>query len=131
MPWFALRLLPPNVMRLLASLEHYVALSGPAELRLHQYVSGTYAAELAAGPVGVEVATDYPWQAERGDHRRPRRSRTEWTLTVRVPHWAVDATCEVNGEPVDVVARGRLVAVTRRWQRGRSAHPHRAGRCPG
>jgi len=62
-PWFACACCPPNVMRLLASLEHYVALSGPAELRLHQYVAGSYATDLSAGRVAVQVATAYPWQS--------------------------------------------------------------------
>ncbi len=116
-PWFACACCPPNVMRLLASLEHYVALSGPTELRLHQFVSGTYAAELTAGPVGVEVSTDYPWQAgvtitvtETVDQ--------QWSLTVRLPHWAVDATAEINGERADIVAADGWWAVTRQWRMG-------------
>ena len=107
-PWFACACCPPNVMRLLASLEHYVALSGPTELRLHQYVSGTYAADLAAGPVGVTVATDYPWQAGV-ELTVTETLEDEWSLTVRVPHWAVGATAEVNGEPRGRRRRGRLV----------------------
>jgi DUF1680 family protein len=116
-PWFACACCPPNVMRLLASLEHYVALSGPAELRLHQYVSGTYAAELAAGQVAVEVATAYPWRSEV-QILVTETIGEDWTLTVRVPHWAVDATCEVNGEPVDVLAADGWWQVTRGFRAG-------------
>ena len=100
-PWFACACCPPNVMRLLASLEHYVALSGPAELRLHQYVSGTLRrrAGLRAGrcrghhrlPVAVRrrdhrdrnprtgVDADGPGAA-LGRRRHPARSTaTPWT----------------------------------------------------
>ncbi|HEU4544785.1 MAG TPA: glycoside hydrolase family 127 protein, partial [Microlunatus sp.] len=115
--WFACACCPPNVMRLLASLEHYVALSGPAELRLHQYVSGTYAAELAAGQVAVEVATAYPWRSEV-QIIVTETVAEDWTLTVRVPHWAVDATCAVNGEPVDVPAADGWWQVTRGFRVG-------------
>ena len=116
-PWFACACCPPNVMRLLASLEHYVALSGPTELRLHQYVSGTYAADLAAGPVGVTVATDYPWQAGV-ELTVTETLEEEWSLTVRIPHWAVGVTAEINGEQADIVAADGWWAVTRQWQVG-------------
>ena len=116
-PWFACACCPPNVMRLLASLEHYVALSGPSELRLHQYVAGVYTAELAAGQIGIEVATDYPWRA--GVQITVTETvEPEWTLTVRVPHWAVGATCEINGQPVDGVAADGWWPLTRHWQVG-------------
>ena len=116
-PWFACACCPPNVMRLLASLEHYVALSGPTELRLHQYVSGTYAAELAAGRVGVEVSTDYPW-----------RGRRELTVTETArtgvdadgPGAALGRRRHRRGQrrARGRRRRGRLVAVTRRWRVG-------------
>jgi hypothetical protein len=36
----SLLLLRPNVMRTLASLEHYVVLSNDTEIRDHQYIPG-------------------------------------------------------------------------------------------
>jgi DUF1680 family protein len=104
-------------MRLLASLQHYVALSGPSELRLHQYLSGGYAADLAAGPVGVEVSGDYPWRSTVEITVTGTVDR-EWTLTVRVPHWAEGATCEVDGAPVDATIADGWWPVTRRWRVG-------------
>jgi DUF1680 family protein len=104
-------------MRLLASLQHYVALAGPAELRLHQYLAGSYAADLAAGPVGIEVATDYPWRPTV-EITVTETFEQDWTLTVRVPHWAEGATVEVAGEPVGVAAADGWWPVTRRWQVG-------------
>ena len=116
-PWFDCACCPPNVMRLLASLQHYVALSGPSELRLHQYLSGSYAADLAAGPVGVEVSGDYPWRSTVEITVTETVDR-EWTLTVRVPHWAEGATCEVDGAPVDATTADGWWPVTRRWRVG-------------
>ena len=116
-PWFACACCPPNVMRLLASLQHYVALAGPAELRLHQYLPGSYAADLTAGPVAIEVSTDYPWRPTV-EITVTETVEQDWTLTVRVPHWAEGATVEVAGEPVGVAAADGWWPVTRRWQVG-------------
>ena len=42
-PWFTCACCPPNVMRTLASLEHYVTLGGDDRgLVVGQYVSGAY-----------------------------------------------------------------------------------------
>ena len=59
--WFHCACCPPNVMRTLASLEHYVLLGSDARAVLHQYMSGRYAAGVAGGEVWMEVTTDYPW----------------------------------------------------------------------
>src|SRR4029079_6589253 len=60
-PWFSCACCPPNVMRTLASLEHYVLLGGDRRAALHQYIPGRYTAEVADAPVTLEVETDYPW----------------------------------------------------------------------
>lgn len=116
-PWFHCACCPPNVMRLLASLPHYLALSGPDELVLHQYAAGTFEADLTSGRVGVRVHTDYPWQgaveltvAETVDE--------PWTLTVRVPHWAEAATLEIDGEPIAESPVDGWWRVNRRWRLG-------------
>ena len=58
--WFYCACCPPNVMRILASLEHYVLLGGDARAVLHQYMTGRYAAAVAGGEV-----------LAGGDHRLP------------------------------------------------------------
>ncbi|HEU5483428.1 MAG TPA: beta-L-arabinofuranosidase domain-containing protein, partial [Microlunatus sp.] len=116
-PWFACACCPPNVMRLIASLEHYVALGAPDGLVLHQFVPGGYAAELPSGRVGVRVATEYPWRGEV-DVTVAETIDSAWTLTVRVPDWAAGATLAVDGVPVERSAEDGWWRVSRRWQLG-------------
>ena len=110
-PWFRCACCPPNVMRLIASLEHYVALSGPTELVLHQYVTGGYAAELAAGRVGVRVATDYPW---RGEVEVTVAETVEPGVDPDGPRSALGGRCHP----------GRRRRARRRDARGRLVAPH-------
>ena len=49
-----------NVMRILASLEHYVLLGGDARAVLHQYMTGGTPPPWRR-QVRLEVTTDYPW----------------------------------------------------------------------
>ena len=115
--WFRCACCPPNVMRLLASLQHYFA-SGDADgIQLHQYATGSY--EAVAGAVRVE--TGYPWSGgiavtvERGG---------EWTLSLRVPGWCADVEAGVNGVAVDIAAAADTtlpdgwLRIRRAWQPG-------------
>lgn len=115
--WFHCACCPPNVMRTLASLEHYVALSNADEIRVHQYIPGTYTAALGGGAATLSVATDYPWE---GQVRIVVDSAPgeEWGLGVRVPHWAEGVSVQVNGEPATAELREGWLTVTRSWAAG-------------
>ncbi|SEP74392.1 glycoside hydrolase family 127 protein [Microlunatus flavus] len=115
-PWFKCACCPPNVMRTLASLEHYVALGGAAGLRLHQFVSGSWTAPVGDGEATVAVETDYPWDGRV--RVRVEDSPGTWGLTVRIPHWASGATLTVNGEPVQPTVADGWATVTRVWAAG-------------
>ncbi|MDH6622633.1 DUF1680 family protein [Streptomyces sp. LBL] len=86
--WFRCACCPPNVMRLLAGLEHYLSSTDTQGLQVHQYVTGRYSGDLDSGtPVAVSARTDYPWQGaitltvEESPADRP------WTLSLRIPQW--------------------------------------------
>ena len=116
-PWFHCACCPPNVMRLLASLEHYVLLSNDTSVALHQFVTGSWTAEVAGGAARLAVSTDYPWQGSVRVQVEDSPDQA-WTLTVRVPGWAEGAALTVNGQaagggPVDGWWR-----VERTWDAG-------------
>jgi DUF1680 family protein len=110
--WHPVACCPPNIMRLLASLHHYLATISDGGVQLHQYATSTIRADVpVAGPVELAVETGYPWSGSVtvevigcGD--------AEWTLSLRVPAWARGAT--VDGRPV---APG-YAELTRRWRPG-------------
>jgi DUF1680 family protein len=116
-PWFHCACCPPNVMRLLASLEHYVLLANDRTLALHQFMTGTFTAEVAGGAARLAVTTDYPWDGQV-------RVRVEdgpdapWTLALRVPGWAEGASLTVNGKTVDGSAADGWWRVERPWAAG-------------
>ena len=60
-PWFRCACCPPNVMRTLASLEHYVVAADDTSVVLHQYIPGNFEARIGAGTVRLDVQTGLPW----------------------------------------------------------------------
>ena len=57
-PWHLVACCPPNVMRLLASLGHYVATYDGSGLQIHQYA----AARVKAVGITLRMETAYPWE---------------------------------------------------------------------
>jgi hypothetical protein len=111
--WNPVACCPPNIMRLLASLHHYLGTVGDGGVQLHQYATSTVRAVVpGAGPVELAVETGYPWSGSVtvevvacGD--------AEWTLSLRVPGWARRAN--VDGAAVEPAS---YAEVTRRWKAG-------------
>ncbi|MGI3781991.1 MAG: glycoside hydrolase family 127 protein, partial [Janthinobacterium lividum] len=115
-PWFKCACCPPNVMRTLASLEHYIVLGGQTGLTLHQFVTGTFSASVGPDEATISVVTDYPWDGQV--RVRVESSPGGWGLTVRVPHWTPTASVTVNGEQVTAEAAEGWLTVTRTWAEG-------------
>jgi DUF1680 family protein len=111
--WNPVACCPPNIMRLLASLHHYLATTTDTGVQLHQYASARIRAVCpVAGPVELAVKTDYPWSGtievevvSTGD--------AEWTLSLRVPAWARAAI--LDGAPV---TPGSYAELSRVWRVG-------------
>lgn len=116
-PWFRCACCPPNVMRTIASLEHYVVLAGDDRLAVHQYLTGRFTAELSAGAATIDISTDYPWDGTV-TVRVAAAPDTPWAIAVRVPDWADGATLTVNGNPAASTALDGWWAIRRTWAPG-------------
>ena len=117
--WHQVACCPPNVMRLLASLGHYVATRDTSGLQIHQYAAARIATGFAPGrSAALQIESAYPWE---GWVRLTIEEGTgdPWRLSLRVPGWAGAATARVNGAAVDAApgATGYL-RLDRAWTRG-------------
>jgi DUF1680 family protein len=107
-PWFACACCPPNVMRTLASLHHYLATSDGGGVQIHQYASGRIG--------DLEVTTEYPWDG-RIEIEISATDEKPWALDLRVPAWAAGARLAVNDAELEAPAPG-YARVERAWQAG-------------
>jgi hypothetical protein len=106
-PWFPCACCPPNVMRLLASLPHYLGTADDDGLQVHQYASGT----LRARGRAVRVRTEYPWDG-RVEVEIAETPAEPWTLSLRVPGWCSGARLDGQGVPAG------YARVRRTWRAG-------------
>jgi DUF1680 family protein len=115
--WFRCACCPPNVMRLLASLPHYVCSADADGVQVHQYASGRFTAETADGPVTLAVETGYPWDGAirlTPEHCPPG----EWTLSLRLPHWCTRHTLRVAGADLRPETGDGWLRIRRVWRPG-------------
>jgi hypothetical protein len=117
--WHLVACCPPNVMRLVASLGHYVATRDDTGVQIHQYAPARIATRLPSGrSVGLRLETRYPWEGsvrltvEDGDGSR-------WALALRVPEWAGRPAVRVNGDAAAAAPDGRgYLRLERAWRSG-------------
>jgi uncharacterized protein len=116
--WFSCACCPPNIMRLMASLGHYLATTADDVLYLQQFTGASIGADLAGRTFRVEMSTGYPWSGTV-DVQVRAAPPDACGLAVRIPAWCRDARFRVNGSPVapDPADRGYLI-VRRHWMPG-------------
>ncbi|WP_406440125.1 glycoside hydrolase family 127 protein [Streptomyces sp. NBC_01613] len=115
--WFRCACCPPNVMRLLAGLEHYLATGDDDGLQIHQYVTGRY----AFGPIAVRAETDYPWHGAIALTVEDSPADRPWTLSLRIPQWCREfrVRCgELAYDQTDAPVSEGWLRIDRTWAPG-------------
>ena len=115
LPWFKCACCPPNLARLVASLQHYVATRDGDGLQVHLLAPGRIESETPGGaPVALSVTTEYPWSGRVEIALESPAS--DWTLALRIPSWASGASVAIDGAgaPARVDADGYL-RLRRTW----------------
>jgi DUF1680 family protein len=116
--WFSCACCPPNIMRLLASLGHYVATTAADVLYVHQFAGATVEAHVAGGALRIDMTTGYPWSGTVNIEVR-KAPPDACGLAVRIPGWSRGARFSVNGSVV-TSGSGDLgyLVVRRHWMPG-------------
>jgi len=113
LPWYSCACCPPNLARLMASLQAYAVTGFENGLQIHLYAAGT----VTAGEYRFGVRTSYPWD-ERIDITLEEAGEGPFTLSLRVPAWCRDARLTVNGSLVRAGAQEGYLRITRSWKAG-------------
>jgi DUF1680 family protein len=112
--WFGCACCPPNLARLLASLEHYVYAADPSGLTVNLYVSGTARIEHGGRTVRLTQVSEHPWG---GGVRLTVEAdgEVDLVLRLRVPEWAEGFALTVDGEPAEAEAVDGYLLLDRTW----------------
>ncbi|MDO3409104.1 glycoside hydrolase family 127 protein [Saccharibacillus sp. CPCC 101409] len=118
--WFGCACCPPNVARLLASLNRYVYTQSGDTLYANLYIGSELSAKLGGTNVRISQQAELPWNGTAAFSVQPERT-AQFALALRVPGWCPDMTVLVNGEPVSA-EQGKLesgyLVLRREWSGG-------------
>ena len=116
--WFSCACCPPNIMRLTASLQNYLATTSGDTLYLHQFTGAELAAPLGGGELALRVDTGYPWSGAV-DIQVTGAPPEPAGLALRVPAWSASPQLLLNGQPLAAGPAGAgYLLVHRQWQPG-------------
>ncbi|MBR0464451.1 MAG: glycoside hydrolase family 127 protein, partial [Clostridia bacterium] len=111
--WFGCACCPPNIIRLISSLEDYVCSVNGDDVYVHLYVGGA----VTLDGFRLDVTTNYPWEGDvamRVSVNAPVRK----ALKLRIPGWCRNAALCVYGEAVEVRPVDGYVTLDREWKDG-------------
>jgi DUF1680 family protein len=107
-----------NAARLIASVGGYFCSESKDAVVLHLYGGISTTVQIGGQSVRIKEESDYPWSGVVKVTIDPD-IKAEFSVKLRIPGWAKNATASVNGTPVDLSrARNGYLDVRRSWSKG-------------
>ncbi|WP_438444169.1 glycoside hydrolase family 127 protein [Gorillibacterium sp. sgz5001074] len=118
-PWFGCACCPPNIARLLTSLDRYFFTQNDEEIAMHLYASNESSFDVQGRRMIVRTDSRYPWEG-RIQVRVHLDEPTDCTLSFRIPSWCRQPSVTVNGEllGLDQLVKRGYACISRRWMDG-------------
>ncbi|MGN8197330.1 glycoside hydrolase family 127 protein [Salinisphaera sp. RV14] len=114
--WFTCACCPPNIARLLSSIDEYVHTVQDDTVYIHLYIGGEYTLLLGGTELRLRQQSELPWD---GRVSIVIDSTTSATVALRIPAWAAGFEIRVNGETQTATPDGNgYVALARDWRAG-------------
>ncbi len=96
MEWYRVSCCPPNIGRLVASIEHYAISENKSEILIHQFLHGDFSSG-ANRPWNISISTNYP---QSGAIRVSVKEIGDQALKIRVPNWCQKFSASHNGREI-------------------------------
>jgi uncharacterized protein len=114
--WYACACCPPNLARMIASIEDYAYTTTRDTLYTHLYMAGNVEAIIGKASVKLTQTHQYPWD---GKITITVETEGDFKLAFRIPGWSSGVSASVNREgiSVDDLQDGYLV-LDRTWKIG-------------
>ncbi len=117
--WYGVPCCPPNIMRTIATLEHYLATRDTHGLQIHLFHSASIHTILESGnTIRLRMESNYPWEGNTS-FAIDETDGSVWSLSLRIPAWGSGVSIQINGAPVEIPPQpGQYAIIERTWQAG-------------
>lgn len=107
--WFGCACCPPNIARLISSLEDYIYTTNDTGTYINQFISNTYASD----SLNIEMTTSYPHD---GDIKLLVNSNAKETLGVRIPSWCESYNITIDGKDMQLSMENGYAMITEHFR---------------
>lgn len=101
--WLGCACCPPNLARMITSLDDYVYTIFQDTVLINQYIDSDAKLALAAGEVEIVQRTNFPWD-EQVAFEIKNNSKSQAKIGIRLPGWSAEVEISINGAPVELVS---------------------------
>lgn len=117
-PWFDCACCPPNIARMIGSIERYAASELSGGFRLNLPLAGSYEVQIFEELVKFDVSSNYPWEGEVHIEVLPD-APLDFLLQVRIPSWSNGYQVTLNGSAnISSSVEQHYLTIARTWHRG-------------
>jgi uncharacterized protein len=118
--WYECPCCPPNLARLMASIQAYLVTHDPRGLQVHMPFSGTVSTNVPGGTAELSIRSSHPWAGTTEIEVTHCSSAQSWQLSVRSPEWTGRERPQltVNGHLLEGSWGGPYLTVNRHWSPG-------------
>ncbi len=114
-PWHGCPCCPPNIHRLLGSMQRHIYTTDDSGVQINMYNSSTLKTRVGSQNVELVQDSDYP---RSGDVEITVRSVGKFALSLRIPAWADGAEAVCNGQSIGPARAGTRLKIDRKWNPG-------------
>ncbi|MCB8949638.1 MAG: glycoside hydrolase family 127 protein [Ardenticatenaceae bacterium] len=116
--WHNCACCPPNVMRTLSSLSHYLATVNAVGVQIHQFANANLDLTVHDQSAKLTIATNYPWDGTIVVTVQESPAEP-WQLSLRLPRWCQQYAVTLNGSAsTSTLGENGYLLLERSWQPG-------------
>lgn len=112
--WFGCACCPPNLARMLTSLNKYIYTIKDDVIYTNLYLTNKTSVKVKDTKIDVQQETNYPWDGEIRFHVQPESPST-FGLAVRIPNWSKTYKLYLNGEEINEQPHNGYIIIQREW----------------
>lgn len=101
--WLGCACCPPNLARMITSLDDYVYTIFQDTVLINQYIDSDAKLALTDGKVEIVQRTNFPWD-EQVAFEIKNNSKSQAKIGIRLPGWSAEVEISINGAPVELVS---------------------------
>ena len=112
--WFGCACCPPNLARLISSLDEYIYSTTDDTIYVDLYVGSEAELSLADKKVALSMTSQFPWE---GNVELTTKTDGRYGIALRIPSWAKNYKIAVNGNVINEEKQDGYVALRRNWHK--------------